>query len=160
MSGFLDSNYGVDDARRERRTKTIVLGILLSLLAAVVLYFSVRNRGEEQALHKFLQQLNSKDYQGAYTTWGCTQDTPCKGYSPERFNEDWGPSGMYKNIAEAKIQNEDVCGNQVVFTIAIPNTEPFGLMVDSGSKTIGFAPWVRCPGRHWQVWEFLKSRFS
>jgi hypothetical protein len=162
MSGFLDSTYGVSDARRERRVKRIVLWSLAIAVVATILFFTFRSWRQEQVVKQFLSLLKEKKYQDAYKLWGCTQETPCKYYPPEKFNEDWGPSGQYQAAGDAKIQNEDVCGSGVIFTIAIPKTEPFGLWVESSTNILGFAPngWVRCPGRHLQIWEFLKSRFS
>lgn len=162
MGGFLDSNYGVADARKERRLKRIVLSTLSVLIAAGVLYFSFRNWREEKVVKQFLAALKQQNYQDAYKLFGCTQDTPCKYYPPEKFNEDWGPAGEYKDAGDAKIQNEDVCGSGVIFAVAIPKKEPLGLWVESSTDVLGFAPngWSRCPGKHWQIWEYLKSRFS
>jgi hypothetical protein len=162
MSGFLDSTYGVTDARRERRTKRIVLWTLGTLIVATVLYFTFRNWPQERVIKQFFAALKQNNYQDAYKLFGCTQETPCKYYPPEKFNEDWGPAGQYKDAANAKITNEDVCGSGVIFTVNIPKIEPFGLWVERSTNVLGFSPngWVRCPGPHWQIWEFLKSRFS
>jgi hypothetical protein len=162
MSGFLDSTYGVSDARRERRIKRIVLWSIAIVAVAGILFLTFRSWRQEQVVKQFLSLLKEKKYQDAYKLWGCTQETPCKYYPPEKFNEDWGPSGQYKDAGDAKIQNEDVCGSGVIFTVAMPRIEPFGLWVESNTNILGFAPngWVRCPGRHLQIWEFLKSRFS
>lgn len=162
MSGFLDSTYGVSDARRERRIKRIVLWSFAIAAVATILFFTFRSWRQEQVVKQFLSLLREKKYQDAYKLWGCTQETPCKYYPPEKFNEDWGPSGQYKDAGDAKIPNEDVCGSGVIFTIAIPKIEPFGLWVERSTNILGYPPpgWVRCPGAHLQVWEFLKSRFS
>ena len=162
MPGFLDSSYGVTDARRERRNKLIVLWILGIAIAGTILYFSFRTYRQERVVKQFLSLLKQQNYQDAYKLWGCTQETPCKYYPPERFNEDWGPAGQYKDAGNAKISNEDVCGSGVIFTVDIPKIDPFGLWVESSSNILGFAPngWARCPGAHFHLWEFLKSRFS
>jgi hypothetical protein len=162
MAGFLDSNYGVSDARKERRIKRIVLLSLSILIFGAVLYFTFRNWREERVVNQFLSLLKQQNYQDAYKLFGCTQDTPCKYYPPDKFNEDWGPAGEYKDAGAAKIQNEDVCGSGVIFTVAIPKKDLLGLWVESSTKVLGFAPngWSRCPGKHWQLWEYLKSRFS
>jgi hypothetical protein len=162
MSGFLDSTYGVADARRERRTKRIVLWSLTAVIVAVILFFSFRNWRQERVMKQFISLLKQQNYQDAYKLFGCTQETPCKYYPPEKFNEDWGPAGEYKNAGDAKIENEDVCGSGVIFTVAIPKKGPLGLWVENSTNVLGFAPngWTRCPGPHWQIWEYLKSRFS
>jgi hypothetical protein len=162
MSGFLDSSYGVTDARRERRIKRIVLWSLGVLIVGTVLFFTFRTYRQERVVKQFLSLLKEKNYQEAYKLWGCTQDTPCKYYPPERFNEDWGPSGQYKDAGEGKIQIEDVCGSGVFFGMNIPNVKPFGLWVETSTNVLSFAPsdWARCPGPHLQIWEFIKSKFS
>ena len=48
----------------------------------------------------------------------------------------------------------------VVFDMAYPGADDFGLWVERQSKVISFAPWPRCPGPHLQVWQFLKSHFG
>jgi hypothetical protein len=162
MSGFLDSTYGVNEARKERRIKLIVLWTLGILAVASILYFTFRNWRQEQVVKQFISLIKQQNYQEAYKLWGCTQETPCKYYPPEKFNEDWGPSGQYKDAGQATVANEDVCGSGVLFEIVIPKTEPFGLWVETSTNTLGFAPngWARCPGRHLQLWEFIKSKFS
>src|SRR5271165_4265719 len=160
MPGFLDSSYGVSDARRERRTKRIVLWSIGILIVGSVLFFTFRNWRQERVVKQFLSLLKEKNYQEAYKLWGCTQDTPCKYYPPEKFTDDWGPSGQYKDAADAAVVAEDVCGSGVVFSLAIPKVEPVGLWVESSTNVLSYAPWPRCPGKHLQLWEFLKSRFS
>jgi hypothetical protein len=162
MPGFLDSTYGVADARRERRIKLIAVWSVSVLIVGTVLFFTFRNWRQERVVKQFISLIQQQQYQEAYKLWGCSQDAPCKYYPPEKFNEDWGPSGEYKDAGSAKIQNEDVCGSGVIFTVAIPKKEPFGLWVESSNNILGFAPngWARCRGRHFQLWEFLKSKFS
>jgi hypothetical protein len=157
MSGFLDSTYGVADAQRERRTKLIVLSSLGILIVGTILYFTFRNWRQEQAVKQFLSLLQQQKYQDAFKLWDSN-----KYYGPDRFIEDWGPSGVYKDIANAKVDAEDTCGSGVFFFLRAPNAKPVGLLVQSSTNLLGFAPsdWERCPGRHLQLWEYLKSRFS
>jgi hypothetical protein len=161
MAGFLDSSYGVTDARRERRNKLIVLWILGIAIAGTILYFSFRTYRQERVVKQFLSLLKQQNYQDAYKLWGCTQETPCKYYPPERFNEDWGPAGTYKDAVNGKIGVVDVCGSGVFFAMQIPSVKTFGLWVESSTNLLSFAPsdWERCPGRHFQVVEYFKSLF-
>jgi len=162
MSGFLDPTYGVTEARRARRIKGIAVWSIGILIVACVLFFTFRNWRQERIVKQFLSLLKGQNYQDAYKLWGCTQETPCKYYPPEKFNEDWGPAGQYKDAGNAKIENEDVCGSGVIFTLDIPKTEPFGLWVESSTNIVGFAPngWARCPGAHLHLLEYLKSMFK
>jgi hypothetical protein len=115
-------------------------------------------------MKEFLTLIQQKDYQGAYKLWGCTPETPCKYYPPEKFAEDWGPDGTYSNAGAPRILNVDACGGGdspgVVFDLKFPKAEEVGLWIDSNTNVISFSPWARCPGPHLYLWEFLRSRFS
>ena len=162
MSGFLDPGYGVTEARRAKRIKLIAVSSISILIVASVLFFTFRNWRQERVVKQFLSLLKQQNYQDAYKLWGCTQETPCKYYPPEKFTEDWGPSGQYKDAGSAEIENEDVCGSGVIFTVDIPKIEPFGLWVESSTNILGFAPegWARCRGAHLHLTEYLKSLFK
>jgi hypothetical protein len=157
MSGFLDPTYGVTEARRARRIKAIALWSAGILIVAGVLFFTFRNWRQERVVNQFISLLKQQNYQEAYKLWGAN-----KYYPPEKFIEDWGPTGQYKDAGDAKIENEDVCGSGVIFTMDVPKIEPFGLWVGSSTNYIGFAPngWSRCPGAHFQPVQFLKSLFK
>ena len=152
MAGYLDA-YGAGDERRERLIKLTVLWGVAILIVAAAFYFTFRHWGEERTVKAFLTRLEQRDYQGAYKMW-CTQDTPCKYYPPEKFNEDWGPSSPFADTAAVKIIHEDSCGAGVVFNLVTPK-ENVGLWVDDDTKVISFAPWPRCPGPHLR-WDFWK----
>lgn len=159
MAGFLDE-YGVAEARKEGLIKRIILFGLAAVLVGGGLYFYFRTWSQERTVKEFLAALSRKDFQGAYKMWGCTQDTPCRNYEPEKFNEDWGPSTPYANGSAAKIDNVDFCGDGVVFSISYPNAGPVSLWVERATNVISFAPWPRCPGRHLEFGRFFKSLFS
>lgn len=159
MAGYLDE-YGVADARREQHVKRIAIGLMIVVLVGLGVFFFFRNRAEERAMDRFLAALRDKRYQEAYAMWGCTPQTPCPYYSPERFTEDWGPSGNYKSAERMKIENVDACDTGVVFDVSYPGSDDQGLWVERKTKFISYAPWARCPGPHLQIVEFLKSRFG
>ena len=157
MAGYLDE-FGVEDARRERLTKRIVIGGLAALIAGTSLFFYFRDWSEERVIARFVALLQQQKYQEAYRMW----ETPdsARLYPPAKFTEDWGPAGAYKDAGAMKVQDVDTCNAGVVFNIAYPGTENFGLWVERSTGVISFAPWPRCPGAHLQIWEFLKSRFG
>lgn len=159
MAGYLDE-YGVADARREKNVKYIVIGLVLAAIIGTSAFYFFRNRPEESVADRFLTALRSKSYPEAYALFGCTPQTPCKYYAMERFLEDWGSNGTYKNPAEMKITNVDACDTGVVFDISYPGTDDQGLWVERATKVLSFAPWPRCPGPHLQIMEFLRSRFG
>jgi hypothetical protein len=157
MAGYLDE-FGVADARRERLRKRIILWCLTIVIVGTSAFFYFRNWSEERALDHFVTLLKQQKYQEAYQLWQ-TPDT-AKFYPPDKFAEDWGAAGVYKNAAALQIREVDSCDSGVVFDMAYPGAEDFGLWVERQSKIISFAPWPRCPGRHLQIWQFIKSRFG
>jgi hypothetical protein len=159
MAGYLDS-YGVTDTKRERATKRVILICAGVAVVGLVVFLVLHNFKEKQAVNHFLTELKAGNYQEAYRIWGCTPQAPCRDYRFEKFMEDWGPKGPYANAAAAKIPIVDSCGDGVVMSVEIPNVDPFGIWVDRKTKTLGFAPWPRCPGRHWHFWEFIQRQFS
>jgi hypothetical protein len=159
MPGYLDS-YGVADERRGRMVKRLAIWGLTVVLVSCVAYLYFRTWREEKVVKQFLTALSRQDFQGAYKMWGCTQDTPCRYYPPEKFTEDWGPSTPYANAAVAKIDNIDYCDEGVVFSISYPRADSISLWVETSSDVISFAPWPRCPGRHWQFRQFFRNLFA
>ncbi|HTS78440.1 MAG TPA: hypothetical protein VMG40_19685 [Bryobacteraceae bacterium] len=160
MSGILDPSYGVAEERRSRLIKRIALWGVVAVVVGGALFLWFRNWRQEQAVKQFFALLEQKKYQDAYAMWGCTQDHPCKYYSPAAFNEDWGPSSPFADVAAIKIEHEDNCGTGVVFDLESPHAMPTGLYVDKDTGTLSFAPGPRCPGRHLQIMEFLKSHLG
>lgn len=156
MSGYLEG-YGVDEQRRESLTKRVVLGVLIAVVVGLLLFFFIHNRAEKNAGQRFLSALRAHDYQHAYELWGCTASKPCPEYAYNKFMEDWGPKGLYADANAGRISIVDSCGGGVVLMMKFPNADPFGVWVDRNTKTLGFAPWPRCPGRHWHFWDFIKS---
>ena len=163
MGGYLDE-YGVADARRGRFVKRALLFGFTFAVVATVAYFSLRTFSQERAVKSFLQALQQKNYQEAYRMWGCTAETPCKFYPPDKFNQDWGPDGMYKNASGITITNVDYCDPGVVFTTNLADSNVrggmVGLWVERADNVISFAPWSRCPGRHLQLGNFWRGLFS
>ena len=155
MGGFLDASYGVAEEHRRRLIKRIVVFGIAAALIGSGLYFSFRNYRQEQTIKQFFELLQQKKYQEAYAMMGCTPEHPCKYYGPEKFMEDWGPQSRFANVSAIKIEHVDTCGNGVVFDIGQPSE---GLFVDKETNTVSFFNEPRCPGKHLQIWEFLKSR--
>jgi hypothetical protein len=159
MADFLDESYGVEEARRGRLIKRVVLGVLIVAVVGTTGYFALRTHGQERVVDNFLKALRRQDYQGAYKMWGCTQDTPCKYYPPDKFAQDWGPSSSYSNAALFKVDNVDFCNTGVVFNLTYPHADDVYLWVERSTDVISFAPWGRCPGPHLQVGQFFHKIF-
>lgn len=162
MGSYLDT-YAAEGERSERRArliKHVVTAALIAIVVGLAMYFWLRTRGQEKVVQQFLEDLRNKNYSSAYALWGCTPQTPCKDYPQDKFNEDWGASGLYRNATALKVEHVDYCDTGVVFGMSYPNQEAMGLWVDRSTNLISFAPWPRCPGRHLQFGAFFHSLFS
>jgi hypothetical protein len=159
MAGYLDS-YGVADLQRAKKKKQIALLLGAALILGLAGFLFLHNRSEKRTVRLFLDDLRSAKYQDAYRSFGCTPSTPCRDYTFDKFMEDWGPKGQYANVKAGHVTVVDSCGEGVVTTLEFPNVQPFGLYVDRKTRVLSFAPWPRCPGRHWHIMEFLSRQFS
>jgi hypothetical protein len=157
MPGYLDE-FGVKDAQRERRNKRVIIGGLIAVILGTSAFFYFRTWSQERIVDRFFALLKEQKYQDAYRMWQTPESA--RFYPPEKFTEDWGPTGGYKNPSALRVDEVDSCGQGVVFDVAYPGSDNFGLWVERGSGIISFAPWPRCPGAHLQIWRFLKSRFG
>jgi hypothetical protein len=160
MAGYLDQ-YGVADKKRESAIKKFVLIALAVLIVGGGGYLYFRTWSQERVVKSFLEALSRKDYPAAYKMWGCTPESPCKFYGPDKFDEDWGPKSAYANAAAAKMDNVEYCdASGVLVNLSFPGAEPVALYVDRQSDVISFAPWPQCPGRRWQFKQFFQKLFS
>lgn len=158
MASYMEG-YGAGEEQRWRIIKRVLFIGLPSVLVLVAAFFYFRTWSQERTVNAFLSTLEEKKYEEAYRMW-CTSDKPCRYYPLDRFKEDWGPSGLYANLASLKLESVDYCDSGVVFEASYPNAQPFGLWVERSSGLISFAPWQRCPGKHIQFGPFLKRLFG
>jgi hypothetical protein len=157
MAGYLDE-YGVADVKRGRTVKYVVLGVLIAVVLGTSGYFYFRNWSEERIVDRFLSLLKEKKYPDAYKLW----ETPesARFYPMQKFNEDWGPQGVYKNSDSIKVSNVDACEGGVVFTFDYPGSDQTGIWVDRDTKKMSFYSEPRCRGRHWEWGAFFKRLFG
>ena len=157
------TNYGVLDARREKRFFRTVAIVVGSLLLGAFLYWYFRTFNDERAVKDFFALLAKNDYQAAYAKFGCAP--ACRDYKFDRFLEDWGDKSPYADIQNVKITLAEPCGNTVWISVKHPGEKrELGLSVDPKDRTVTFAPEARCPGV-WRLsefpsrfWSFLKRR--
>jgi len=162
MPSYLDT-YGEEGARSAARAKVVkrtIITVLGIALLSVIGYFTFRTHSQEKVVDQFMSDLRQGNYQAAYGLWGCSERTPCKDYTADKFDRDWGPKSAYPNAAQLRVDNVDYCDTGVVFTVTYPQQETVGLWVDRNTNVIGFAPWTRCPGNHLQLKQFFRSLFS
>lgn len=176
MSDFL-TGYGIEEARRERLIKRALLLVVVLLAAAGSAYLGYRTYPARRQVNQFLEYLRHKDYQSAYRLWGCTESTPCRDYSFEKFLEDWGPKSPHARVEQAQVRRMSWracgpgvpymlatlaarafgergcdCGSGVIHSVAFPDGEEVVLWYERKDRTLGFAPWPAClpPPKAWQ----------
>jgi len=163
MSSYLEA-YGAAEQHRARlvgiiKNLSIILGC--ALVAGLILYGIFKNHSEEQRAKAFLGLLAARNYQSAYTMWGCTDSHPCPEYPFTKFQEDWGPKSAYANGSVAHIGLSQSCGTGVLIRLDYKSAEePVALWVERDSGTLSFAPWPECPGRHLHFGAWLRSIFG
>lgn len=160
MGGILDAGYGVAEARREKWILRSIAAAVAVALLGTVLYFTFRTWSEEKSMDRFLAHLKQGQYSDAYQMWDCKEGTPCKFYPPNKFAEDFGPASPYSTANQFKINEVDYCDSGVVFNLTYPGKDDVNLWIDGNSKLVSFAPWPRCPRRHWEFKAFFKRVFA
>jgi hypothetical protein len=151
MATYLDS-YGAGDEKRFRKIKRIVIAVVAIIVVSVTIYLLVKNLPEKQVIKTFLKQVNSGQYQAAYTTWGCTSAHPCSEYPYQKFLEDWGPKQGRNNWG---ISDVDGCPTGVIITVRAPGSDSEPLWVQRNDKSISFSPWPECQGKRWRFRQFF-----
>lgn len=152
------NQYGEMGTAAENRFKKIKLAIAALvglLLLGIIGYLFFKNFREKQVVKEFLSEVNSKQYQQAYQTWGCKQPGGCRDYSYQRFMEDWGPSKQART--DWRMEEVDSCGSGVIVRVGATNTEPASIWVDRATRVLGFSPWNECPGKKWRFGQFFRS---
>jgi hypothetical protein len=145
MAGYLDQ-YGAGDERRSKVIKRTVIGILAAIVLTVLPWYLFKNHSQEGRVKEFLALLRSRDYAGAYKTWGCSQPKVCDGYPFNRFLEDWGE----KSSADPKalrIEDSESCGSGVMLTVRASRDRQDTLWVEKSTGIISFAPQPVCPSK-------------
>ena len=140
MASYLEE-YGESQARRSRTRRWLILTPLAVVVVGTVLYFAFRDFPEQRKAKQFVELLQRKDYKAAYTLWGCTETQPCPQYAFDKFLEDWGPDGSFKNLDQARVTDFHGCKAGVIGTVQAPGQEDTPLWVDRRTGEIGFAPW-------------------
>jgi hypothetical protein len=143
MSGYLEG-YGVGEEKRERRLKRAALAAGLVLVAAGGFYFFFRNYRETRRAEQFFDLLRRRDYAGAYALWGCTESSPCRDYSMQKFLEDWGPASDHADLSRLQITHVRGCSSGVIVEANFGGGLIEFLWVDRKTRNLGFAPFPVC----------------
>ena len=89
MGGYLEQ-YGDGEEKRTRIILTTIITLVSVLLLGSLGWYLFECHKQEGLVKDFLTSLRQGDLAGAYRIWGCTSQKPCKGYSFEKFQGDWG----------------------------------------------------------------------
>ena len=157
MGGYLQT-YGAGEEHRNKVIKWIILGCIAALIVAWILYLVFHNYPEKQAVKKFLAEVNSHNYQQAYSDWGCTAAKPCPNYDYHRFLEDWGPDK--KITSPWQIASVDGCKSFVTVNVKAGGAELQSLGVERGTDTIMYAPAPECQEPKWHWKQFFHRIFG
>jgi hypothetical protein len=144
MPGYLDQ-YGAGEDRRIRIVKVIAISLASIVILGGILYYVFHNYREERQAKQFFALLAGRDYKSAYALFGCTDAHPCKGYTFDRFMEDWGPKSPHANIAAAHITRSRSCGSGVLLTVSFGSDQAEKLWVERKDMSIGYPPFDGCP---------------
>lgn len=145
MYDYLDK-FGVADARREKRLKTIFFTVLALAVVAGALWFFLRNYKEESRVKEFLSLLEQKDFKSAYGMWGCTDATPCRDYKFDKFLQDWGPQSDAADVSSIQRLKLKSCDNGIIQLLKIKGQD-VNIYVDRATLVLGFSPWPVCNPR-------------
>jgi hypothetical protein len=143
MASYLDQ-YGAGEEQRETLIKRLVIGTLLVVVTAILGYYLFKNYAQVREVKQFLALVRNKDYQGAYRAWGCTPQTPCKGYPFEKFMEDWGPPATSGN---PRIIDSESCNAGVIITVELNAQRKETVWAEKNSPALSFSPFPSCPGK-------------
>ena len=156
MPGYLEE-YGIEDVRRGRVVRRVVLVCTATIILAVISYLFFHNFSEKRTVARFLDQVNTHNYQEAYREWGCTTEHPCPNYDFRRFMEDWGPSKQ--TSAPWKVASVDGCTTFVTVNVQASGAPLQSLSVERSDWSLGFAPSPECQEKQWRWKQFLGHIF-
>lgn len=139
MASYLE-NYGAGEAKREGLVKWTVISVVSVLVLSVVLFYSFRHYRERQALDGFIESLQKKDYKGAYAAFGCTDSNPCRYFPYEKFLQDFGPEGVYKNAAAIKMTQKWSCVGGIIRVLEFGPGNEADLIIDYEKHLVAYAP--------------------
>jgi hypothetical protein len=152
-SGYMEG-YGIEDEKRGRTIRYIILGVLAALILTVTGYFVLRDYGEKQVAEKFLTELNGHHYQAAYSTW-CP--TPCENYDYSRFAADWANK---KISSPWKVDSTDSCKAFLTVNVTANGSDLQSLSVERGTNVLSFAPAPECQEYKWHWKQFFRRIFK
>lgn len=149
--------YGAGEESRNRVIKWIILSCIGAAIIIGAAYLFVHNYPEKRVAKHFLADVNGRDYQAAYSLWGCNAQHPCPNYDFNRFMQDWGPS---KSVTYPwQVQSVDGCATFVTINVKAQGSELQSLAVARDNHELSFAPSPECQERQWRWKQFFQRLF-
>lgn len=155
MGSYLQT-YGVDEVRRGRKVRRIVIAVASLVIALALGYLFLHNFPESRKVSRFLADVNAHNYRAAYQEWGCTDQSPCPNYDFQRFMNDWGT----KTGGSWTVASTDSCATFLTVNVQAPGSELQSLAVQRNDKSLGFAPAPECQERKWHWKQFFQRMFG
>lgn len=156
MGGYLEE-YGTGEEKRNRIIVTSVVSVLVVALLGALGWYLTQNHKQEALVKHFLAAIRQGDLAGAYRIWGCTAQSPCKGYGFDKFQEDWGKTkNNPPDPALLSISDSEGCKSGVLLTVRVNASREEKLWVDKAQASISFAPYPQCP--HQTPYEIMLHR--
>jgi hypothetical protein len=151
--GTFFQQYGVEEARRNRIIRNIILSCVGLLVLGIVGYFVFHDYSEKQVAKRFLADVNAHRYEEAYRDWGCSRQHPCPNYDYGRFMEDWGPAK--KITSPWTISSVDSCRSFLTLNVKAAGAEVQSLSVQRSDGSLGYAPAPECQEKMWRWGQFF-----
>lgn len=149
--------YGVEEDRRNRIIKRIIIGAIVAAVLAWVFYLLFHNYTEKKTVNQFLAEINAHDYKAAYAKW-CNAANPCPYYDYGRFLQDWGP--QKKVSSPWKVASVESCKSFVTVNVQAAGAELQSLGVQRGTRTLMYAPAPECQEMQWHWKAFFHRIFG
>jgi hypothetical protein len=109
-------------AEQPQRSRAMAITVIVvTLVAAITMYFTFRYYPEKKAASQFFDALTAGDTAKAYALW-----KPTSSYTVNDFLADWGPSGYYGPVKSYKIMGAKSVRNSssIAVNVAISPYSP------------------------------------
>ena len=138
--GYLDQ-YDQGPWGFDKLVKAVALLLVASILGYCVYWLFFRNWSEERVARAFLETVQQKQFERAYSYWGCTVDDPCRYYPYDEFLEDWGPESPLGGMRGFELGRSYTQPKGVIIEVTIDGRRQPNLWVESETEIISFFPY-------------------
>ncbi len=134
-----------DEARDRRRTRIIILVVILAIIGGWFAYH-MRNHPERHAADQFFAALQKQDFESAYSIWLHDPDwkqhpKQYSNYPYADFYRDWGPGGEWGVVKTYAVNCSLSSGSGVIVQATVNDrTQKAFLWISRGDHTLSFSP--------------------